>query len=208
MAPVTEFVQTVLKPGVPLEPIYKAFNAIKAAPGNQIVRASPLHDNPEQFRFFIDWDSLEAHQAFQASEVYSTFMSEVAPHVAAPSAIAHFELTPFPPAVLDESPVTEIFQMYFEPDADEAANLAAAKKVAAKFPGATGLTSVGWSVEKDVDYQGGKARVLVALIGWESVEAHHAAVQTDSFKQITSYFQTGTKGIKGFDMSYVSAKPI
>ncbi|KAI0836225.1 hypothetical protein F5Y06DRAFT_112359 [Hypoxylon sp. FL0890] len=213
MAPVTEFVQTTLKPGVPLEPIYKAFEAIKAAAGNQIVRASPLHDNPEQFRLFIDWDSLEAHQAFRATEAYPKFMSEVAPYVAAPSKVVHFELTPFPPTVLDKSPVTEIFQMYFEPDADEAKNLAAAKKVAGDitaggFAGATGLSAVGWTIEKDIDYKGEKARVLTALIGWESVEAHRAAMQKDSFKQITSYFQTGTQGIKGFDMTYVSPKPI
>ncbi|KAI1411603.1 hypothetical protein F5Y13DRAFT_56376 [Hypoxylon sp. FL1857] len=213
MAPVTEFVQSTLKPGASIDAIHKAFEKVKAATGNQVVRASPLHDNPEQFRLFIDWDSIDSHLAFRASDAYQAFMAEIVPHAAAPAVVVHLELTPFPPTVLDKSPVTEIFQMYFEPTADEAKNLDAAKHVAAEltaagFAGATGLSAVGWTVEKDIDYKGEPTRVLAALIGWESVEAHHAAIETDSFKKITSYFQTGTEGIKGFDMSYVSPKPI
>ncbi|KAI0118024.1 hypothetical protein F4776DRAFT_666054 [Hypoxylon sp. NC0597] len=213
MAPITEFVQATLKPGVPQEPLYKAFEKVKAATGNQVVRASPLHDNPEQFRLFIDWDSIDAHLAFRATDSYKDFMAEIAPYAAAPAVVVHLDLTPFPPAVLDKSPVTEVFQMYFDAGADEAKNLAAAKKVASElaaagFAGATGLSAVGWSVEKDVEYKGEKTRVLAALVGWESVEAHHAALETDAFKKITSYFQTGTDGVKGFDMSYVSLKAI
>ncbi|OTA65762.1 hypothetical protein K449DRAFT_431212 [Hypoxylon sp. EC38] len=188
MAPVTEFVQSTLKPGIPLEPLYKAFEKVKAASGNRVVRASPLHDNPEQFRLFIDWDSIDAHLAFRTTDAYKDFMSEIAPYVAGPAVVVHLDLTPFPPTVLDKSPVTEVFQMYFDPSADEAKNLAAAKK--------------------DVEHKGEKTRVLTALIGWESVEAHTAALESDAFKKITSYFQTGTDGIKGYDMSYVSLKAI
>ncbi|OTA89375.1 hypothetical protein M434DRAFT_34359 [Hypoxylon sp. CO27-5] len=213
MAPVTEFVQSTLKPGIPLEPLYKAFEKVKAASGNRVVRASPLHDNPEQFRLFIDWDSIDAHLAFRTTDAYKDFMAEIAPYVAGPAVVVHLDLTPFPPTVLDKSPVTEVFQMYFDPSADEAKNLAAAKKVAADiaaggFAGATGLSAVGWTVEKDVEHKGEKTRVLTALIGWESVEAHTAALESDAFKKITSYFQTGTDGIKGYDMSYVSLKAI
>ncbi|KAI2464859.1 hypothetical protein F4781DRAFT_53286 [Annulohypoxylon bovei var. microspora] len=213
MAPVTEFVFSTLKPGSSIEPLYKIFETIKGLPGNQAIRASSAHEDPSQVRLHIDWDAIDSHIAFRATDAYKAYISSVTPYVAGPAKVLHAELAPFPPAVLDKSPVTEVLITYFAQGTDEAKNLAAAQSLAAKLtgagvPGTTGLSAVGWMAEKEVEFKGEKTRALVVLLGWESVEAHQAARETDAFKQVIAGFQGAAEGLKGFEIEHVSAKAL
>ncbi|OTB02401.1 hypothetical protein M426DRAFT_24728 [Hypoxylon sp. CI-4A] len=214
MAPVTQLVHATLKPGTEIEPLYKIFETLKAQPGNQVVRGSRVHENPDQFRLAIDWDSIDAHHAFSAATAaHEEYMGQVAAHIAGPPKVIHAELSPFPPVVLDQSPVTELLVAYFAPASggDEAGNLAAARQPAAGltgagFAGSTGLSAAGWTVERDVEFKGEPTRALVVLLGWESVEAHEAAHETDAYQKITAEFQAAVRGVKGHEVSHVSAK--
>ncbi|KAI0893103.1 hypothetical protein F4806DRAFT_477004 [Annulohypoxylon nitens] len=212
MAPVTEFVFSTLKAGASADSLYPIFATLKSQPGNQGLRASTTAEDPSQIRLLIDWDAISSHQAFRSTDGYKSYLTSLAPHVAAPAKIFHAEVSPFPPTVLDKSPVTEILVTYFAPTADEAKNLAAAQALAAKLTGAsagsTGLSAVGWSVEKDVEYKGEAARALVVLLGWESVEAHQKARETDAFKAVIGEFQGAAEGLKGFEIEHVSAKAL
>ncbi|KAL7620060.1 hypothetical protein AAE478_010609 [Parahypoxylon ruwenzoriense] len=218
MAPVTVFILATGKAGESLEPLYKTFQTLKAQPGNQIVRASRLHEDADQFRVFVDWDSVASHQAFRTTDVYKSFMGEIAPHIAGSATALHAELTPHPPTVLNnaegkgKTPIAEVLFTYFAGgDADK--NFAAGQKLlagltGAGFAGITGEAALGWTVETDIDYKGDKTRALVAIIGWQSVDAHQKARATESYGKIIAEFQASTEGLKGFDISHVTTKTI
>ncbi|KAF3066338.1 hypothetical protein GL218_09168 [Daldinia childiae] len=220
MAPVTEIVLHSLKPGTDVETFYKLFSVIKEQSGAQAVRASTVHENPEQVDLFIDWDSIESHQALQAqTEAYGAFIDQVKPHVTKLATVIHAELTPFPPTVLDnadgkgKSPVAQLIFTYFAPDTDAAKTLTEAQKFVSKLSGTslaglTGESSFGWTVEKDVDFKGEKTRVLIIILGWESVQAHLEARETDAWKSIIGEFQGAAEGLKGFEVTHVSTKAV
>ncbi|KAI1458613.1 hypothetical protein F4805DRAFT_424022 [Annulohypoxylon moriforme] len=213
MAPVTELVFSTLKAGSSLESLNSTFATLRSQPGNHAVRVSPTAEDPSQIRLLIDWDSISSHQAFRGTDAYKAYLSSLAPYVEAPAKILHAEVTPFPPTVLDKSPVTEVLVTYFAPDANEGSNLAAAQALAAKLTGSgiagsTGLSAAGWSVEKDVEFKGEKTRALVVFLGWESVDAHKTARETEAYKAIIGEFQGAAQGIKGFEIDHLSPKAL
>ncbi|KAI1478486.1 hypothetical protein F4774DRAFT_152327 [Daldinia eschscholtzii] len=220
MAPVTEIVLHSLKPGTDVESFYKTFTIIKEKSAAQVIRASTVHENPEQVGIFIDWDSIEAHKAFEADEVsYNAFISLAKPHLTKFPLLFHAELTPFPPAVLNnaegkgKTPVAHVLFTYFAPDTDAAKTLIEAQNFVSKltgagFAGLTGESSLGWSVEKDVDFKGEKTRVLVIILGWESVQAHLEARETDAWKSTIGKFRGGAEGLKGFEVIHVTTKDL
>ncbi|KAI4861490.1 hypothetical protein F4820DRAFT_433683 [Hypoxylon rubiginosum] len=224
MAPVTEFVLAPIKPGAAsLASLYQACSSLKPQTGSQQqqrVRAAVLHEDPTQLRLFADWDSVEDHLAFRAGPSYAAFMAAVRPHAAGRAVVLHAELAPHPPAVLDneegkgKTAVAEVLFAYFAPGAADAVadkNLAAARTLVAGlsgagFAGLSGESAVGWSVERDVEYEGEGARVLVVLIGWDSVEAHREARATEAYGKIVADFQGAVEGLRGFDISHVTTK--
>ena len=99
------------------------------------------------------------------------------------------------------APTTELVSLYFElsyPQADFNASWAEFARLcnenAKGFHGCAG----GWSIE-DVqreDVEGGKARVFLAALGWDSVEAHMAFRETPKFKEIIPLLRSGAKAIE------------
>ncbi|KAI1463516.1 uncharacterized protein F4812DRAFT_446399 [Daldinia caldariorum] len=224
MAPVTEIVLHTLKPDADVESFYSAFSIIKEKSSARAIRASTVHEHPEQVGIFMDWDSAEAHHAFRTREAasYNAFLDAARPHCAKlPPLLFHAQLAPFPPAVLDNAggkgrtPVAQVLFMYFAPDADAdgAETLARAQNFVAKlvggeFAGLTGESSLGWSVERDVDYKGEKARVLVVILGWESVQAHLEVRETDAWKDAVGEFRGAVEGFKGYEAFHVTTKDL
>ncbi|KAI6088331.1 hypothetical protein F4821DRAFT_258163 [Hypoxylon rubiginosum] len=220
MAPVTEFVLATIKPDADLPSLYTTFATLKSQPGSQRVRAATLHEDAQQLRLFVDWDAVSDQHAFRASAAYSSFISAIAPSLAGgPTTVLHAELAPHPPTVLNntndggKTGVAEVLFTYFTPSADPTKNLATAQTLVsglsgAGFAGIRGESAVGWTVERDVDYKGEKTRVLVVLIGWESVEAHRAARATEAYGKIVKEFQGAAEGLRGFDISHVSTKTL
>lgn len=106
----------------------------------------------------------------------------------------HVTVNPHPPEdVLDKarSPVTEVLLAFFPADYDVAARATATRRLeefAARAlktsPDWRGI-SYGWSVENDVPVKGDEEKtgsMLVAFIGWPSVEAHQKFRETQDFK--------------------------
>ncbi|KAI0381190.1 hypothetical protein F5Y04DRAFT_85630 [Hypomontagnella monticulosa] len=200
MAPVTEIVAATLKDGVSAESLTSSFEILKQQPGNRAVRVGPVHSKPNQFRLYIDWDSVESHSAFRANAaVYEPHMAAIKPALAAPATVFHAELEPFPPVILDavKSPVTHLLLGYFGLESDFDFVLAETKKLIPHMQaagpggkGATGEFAIGWSQERDVDWKGEPTRVLVCVLGWESPEAYHAAHGSDPWRKAVTEYKT------------------
>ncbi|KAI0010715.1 hypothetical protein F4779DRAFT_616346 [Xylariaceae sp. FL0662B] len=218
MAPVTEFVYTSIKPGASLEPLAEGNKILLGQPGCQRVRSSLVHEDPSKLLLFIDWDSVAAHQRFMANDaVHGAFMGHIAPIAAGPAAISYVELAPHPSAVLDnaggagKSPVAEIAQLYFAAEGADWDAIAAAARtfvagVAASAAGFTGESAVGWTVGADVEYRGEKCRSLVMILGWESVEVHVKAQETEIYSKLLAQLRGSVEGLKGAEIYHVSTK--
>ncbi|KAI1092678.1 hypothetical protein F5B19DRAFT_453131 [Rostrohypoxylon terebratum] len=227
MAPVTEFVQLPINPDLAPEAIASAIQAniatLLAQPGCQRVRSSRVHEDSSKLRLFADWDSLEAHRAFAANaSVYGPFQQRMGPIIDT-SAFGpsnprrppyHVAFATFPPSVLNgdkgSSPVAELLFMYFPPDVSDAVmagHEGTARdflgKLGATAKGMTGEVALGWTVEKDVLFKGEPSRVLVAAIGWTSVDAHMKARDTEEFKQLIPMIRN-LESLKGMELCHVS----
>ena len=115
-----------------------------------------------------------------------------------PFTMLHANLTPHPAtaALGTASPVTEVLTAYFEKeDNDFAAKATQLTKAISEnadgFKGAAG----GWVIE-DVEYEGKKGKAYVAMIGWESVEAHMAFRETTAFKENIHLIREGPLGME------------
>ena len=150
----------------------------------------------------LDWDSLASHLAFEASPAYGPFMELVGKLVAGEPTLYHTTMPPTAPLTGPATaPTTELASLYFELsyrqadfDASWAEFARLCNENAKGFHGCTG----GWSIE-DVereDIDGGKARVFLAALGWDSVEAHMAFRETPAFKEAIPLLRGKAKAIE------------
>lgn len=104
----------------------------------------------------------------------------------------HVDASPFPPSAL-KSPVTEVMLAFFPSDISADAK-AAVHQQASQFveKGLNKCADVqavnfGWGVENDFPVRGGeegqKGSMLIALIGWPTIDAHMKFRDTDAFKE-------------------------
>ncbi|KAF6835544.1 hypothetical protein CPLU01_04220 [Colletotrichum plurivorum] len=99
---------------------------------------------------------------------------------------------PWPPDVLAEAPVTQVLMLFFPSDLDDAAFNSLTiqfegfkTKALDQAPDCRGV-AYGWSTDGDVPVMGQPGRtgtVLMAFVGWPSVEAHVAFRQTELFRE-------------------------
>jgi quinol monooxygenase YgiN len=47
-------------------------------------------ESPSRFVLLVEWDSVEAHERFRASEAFAGWRGPIAPHFAGPPAVEHF----------------------------------------------------------------------------------------------------------------------
>ncbi|KAI2607247.1 uncharacterized protein GGS25DRAFT_532460 [Hypoxylon fragiforme] len=125
-------------------------------------------------------------------------------------------------SVLDhgaKTQVAELVHVYY-PDHEKTGEekgrgLQTARDVAAALaklalPGWTGQSAAGWSVERDVLYQGRPCQVLVMVFGWDSVEACEKARGGEGFARVVAPVlgrfgkEKGEKGVVGMEVCYVS----
>lgn len=59
--------------------------------GCRTVRMTQGIETPTRFVLLVEWDSVEAHEAFRASEAFPAWRGHVGPHFAAPPRIEHFD---------------------------------------------------------------------------------------------------------------------
>lgn len=132
-----------------------------------------------------------------------------------PHRLYHVHFDPHPPSVAlaASGPIaTEFITVYFPTDypAEDQKNFEGniKKLIDAVANNAKGFkdSAGGWVAEElDLPDGSGKARGFIALIGWESVEAHQKFRETQSFKDNIHWLR-GAKDLKTLAVFHVPAK--
>lgn len=161
-------------------------------------------ESPSIAQMAIDWESLDAHKAFIASDAYGPFLEHITPildgaphlfHFKAPKASQETGEYPF------DAPVTECVSLYFDTSLEEATyekSFSAFLSEAGKVSGseARGLSG-GWGVETHkVDGEGDEKKFFGAFIGWPTVDDHMEFRKKEEFPQVVQFLREGTTGIK------------
>ncbi|KAM6520180.1 hypothetical protein FALCPG4_013733 [Fusarium falciforme] len=200
---VTQFSHLTLNEGVnafdestdAAKAISKVLDSTLKQPGARRVYTGVEIENPSTLWLFIDWETLEHHNTYRKTADHGPILESLDPYVNFNKYLSkHVTVNPHPPEdVLDKarSPVTEVLLAFFPPDYDIAARATATRRLeefAARAlktsPDWRGI-SYGWSVENDVPVKGDEDKtgsMLVAFIGWPSVEAHQKFRETQDFK--------------------------
>jgi heme-degrading monooxygenase HmoA len=213
MSAVTEVVALHVKEGVEAKEVGQLMESVVLKqPGALHLRYSKRHEDAEQVSLFIDWESLSAHQAFTKTEAYGPFLEEVGKLVRSAPTVYHVPFVPFPPTVLNndggrgKTKVSEVVHAHFPLDID----LVKQQEVVAqaqqfidviKADGNSGESAHGWVLE-DLEYKGEKTRVLLMILGWDSVEAHVAYRDTEDFAKNIPLMRT-LPLMKGMQMWHV-----
>ncbi|KAI8997939.1 hypothetical protein BC832DRAFT_595383 [Gaertneriomyces semiglobifer] len=222
--PVTELGCVVIKPGTnPMDEathegqvLASAWKAVAEAPtGPYRVYYGGEVEDPTKIWGFFDFESVEDHDNFA-----KTFGGEAVkelPNILASSEFGskHVNFNPSPPTAL-KAPVTEILLAYFDPNLSQPAKDTATSKLTQFFKNALNKcpdcqgVNFGWGIENDFPVRGGavegqKGSILVALIGWPSVEAHMKFRDTEVFKE-NVHLLRGWEGNLAMTMFHVKTK--
>lgn len=63
------------------------------SPGCRSVRVVRGVESPSRFLLFVEWDSIDAHELFRASDRFGRWRGGVGPHFAAPPQVEHYRAT-------------------------------------------------------------------------------------------------------------------
>ncbi|KAI9795790.1 MAG: hypothetical protein M1833_006811 [Piccolia ochrophora] len=148
-----------------------------------------------------DWDSLDAHKDFMNSEIYGSMIQDLMSIIAAPPSVFHVNFSPHPPSAALLAPAVEILTLFhsatISPEETSVfeSSLKALNAAVVRAAGHKGLAG-GWVAEHlehaSVD---GNATAYVCVYGWESVDAHMAFRETESFKDNIGGLRDSVKGI-------------
>ncbi|GKU06264.1 unnamed protein product [Fusarium langsethiae] len=223
---VTEFSYVTLKQGINVfdesaaaKTYQNVIDTVLRQPGARRVYTSLEVEDPSKMWLFLDWDTLEDHENYPKSADHGPIIESLRPLADFEQSMnKHVTLNPFPPEdVLDSasSPVTEVLVAFFPSDYSISSRAAATRRLeqfAAQAlkasPDWRGI-SYGWSVENDVPIRGDEGNsgaMLVAFIGWPSLEAHQKFRDTDDFKQNIGLLREmeGLLKLSAFHVSCVS----
>lgn len=128
----------------------------------------------------------------------------------------HVAVTPSPPLVL-QSPVTEIMLAYFPSGISSTAKDTASsqfqqfvEKGLSKCRDVK-VVSYGWGLENDFPVRGGEegqlGSLLIAFIGWDSIEAHERFRETEGFKENVGLI-TGMEGLLKLVAFHISCRSL
>lgn len=126
----------------------------------------------------------------------------------------HVATTPFPPSAL-QAPVTEILLVYFPSDISTAAKDSVESnikqfidKALTGYPEIKGV-NYGWGVENDFPVRGGEegqtGSILMAFVGWTSIDAHLKYQETDLYKENVHLLQS-FEGVVGMKMIHINCQ--
>ncbi len=143
-----------------------------------------------------DWDSYDAHQAFTKTSVYGPFAKNLMTIVDGDISMLHATFDPHPPsaALSVNNSVTEVLTAYFaSKDESYDGNI---RKFVDVLEGLGGFKAAcgGWVIEDVEDEkvgEEGKGKAYVGVVGWESVEAHMRARETDAYKENVHLLRDG-----------------
>jgi heme-degrading monooxygenase HmoA len=147
--------------------------------------------------FSIVWDSLQAHKDFEAQDSYKPFAQKFLSLAGGKPTIVHADFEPH--SALEAAvaaPVTEVATFVFEgaiPDG-YASGLEAFRSAAETQAASSGYKGASFGfVKEEVEVDGVKGPAAVLAIGWESIDAHLAFRETQTFKDNIHHLRTGVK---------------
>lgn len=149
----------------------------------------------------VDWDSLDAHNAFIASDPYGPFLERLRPLIDGAPHLFHIKLPTSPSPSPFDAPVTECISLYFSPSIEESAyNKSFANFVAAaeKVQGSGAEEFVGgWGVEAQrFEKEGDEMKLFGAFVGWPSVENHMKFRAREEFPGVVAHLREGVEKVK------------
>ncbi|XMA09225.1 hypothetical protein WAI453_002016 [Rhynchosporium graminicola] len=210
--PVTEIAYITLKPGTDISGSSEAAKAwkeglsiISKQAGYQRSRYGLTMESPELLMWFIDWNSVSSHKAFEASSDYTTFGSLLSTLMTT-AHFHHIAFSPFPPSILTTAPVTE-FVTFLDTTPSFPSNVS-------KFMSAVGIPDGcyggvwGESIETDIGkHEDGslKGRVVVLAVGWESKDAHLRFTETEKSNENIGLLGEGLGGVEMFHVPFTAA---
>ncbi|KAI5361325.1 hypothetical protein Slin14017_G080580 [Septoria linicola] len=170
--------------------------------GVQQIQFGTQIENPGVFELLVNWESLDHHKSFMATEAYTPFLNRFLTIAGGKPTMVHADLEPagdFSKAI--SAPVTEVATFYFGGDAPEGyldgvlkfRNVINSEGSDGFLGAAAGVTHED-TVKSPKDGHEGKAAVLA--IGWESVEKHMAFRETKTFKDNIHYLRNGAKEVE------------
>ncbi|KAI4596909.1 hypothetical protein KJ359_004819 [Pestalotiopsis sp. 9143b] len=214
MSAVTEIVQFNPKKDLNFDDAaHRLTRTIAQQSGVTRVRYSRRVEDITKGCIFIDWEALSDHKAFMEKDYYGPFLEVVRHLVDGPLSIYHVPFVPHPPAVLDNqdgrgrTKVAEVCHAYFARDIDSVrqqeilADVQQFIDVIRPGPGGSGEHAHGFALE-ELEYKGEQCRALVLVLGWDTVEAHHAYRATDDFAKNIPLLRN-LPGLKGMEMWHV-----
>ncbi|KAL1643709.1 hypothetical protein SLS58_004724 [Diplodia intermedia] len=213
MAPTTENAILQLKPDTDLTTGDAAATwrstlaTISAQPGLQRLAWGQSLENPHIVQMLIDWDAATSHQAFQRSPAYAPFLANITSLLASPPRLTHHAFSSSLDAVTTAAPVTELVSFYFPPTYatdDFVGPWADFARAAAEHAEGLRGSAGAWADEDAVEHASlkkgeegeGRGRLFLALIGWESVDAHMAYRDTAAFKESIVKLRALVSGIE------------
>lgn len=67
-----------------------ARDQLTETPGCRTVRMTQGVESPSRFVLLVEWDSVEAHDAFRASDSFGAWRTAIGPFFAGPPTVEHF----------------------------------------------------------------------------------------------------------------------
>ena len=68
----------------------QARDLVTQTPGCAAIRMTQGIETPTRFVLLVEWDSLQAHEAFRSSERFGQWRALIGPHFAGPPHVEHF----------------------------------------------------------------------------------------------------------------------
>lgn len=74
-----------------IESFHAARHLVADSDGCHALRMTRGVETPSRFVLLVEWDSVDAHQAFRDSDRFGRWRGHVGPHFAGPPVVEHFE---------------------------------------------------------------------------------------------------------------------
>ena len=68
----------------------QARDLVAATPGWRSMRMTRGIETPTRYVLLVEWDSVQAHEGFRASERFGQWRALIGPHFAGPPTVEHF----------------------------------------------------------------------------------------------------------------------
>ncbi|KAK4898149.1 hypothetical protein LTR27_004156 [Elasticomyces elasticus] len=139
------------------------FDSLRAVDGVQQINFGTKVEDPTHLQMMITWDDIKKHHDFMSADSYGPIVGTLSP-------------------LLDGDVAMMCLTLYFDGEAPSSYldDVASVDKALQDTEGYLGYAA-GFTHEQ-IEKEGTKGTGAVVLIGWQSIEAHHAFRETKAFK--------------------------